>query len=114
MRIRAGNLRHQVTFRRAAQQQDAKGGIEQLWTTVATCGAMVEGIDGREALIAMAFTGVAHIKVTIRYRADLKVSDQLVLPDGSEYNIRSIADRDGRRNALMILADTASVQDEAA
>lgn len=114
MALNAGELRHQVTFRRVTTQQDAKGGQETLWATVAQPWAKVEGIDGREALIAMAFTGVAHIRLTIRYRADLKTSDQLVLPDGRQFNIRSIADPDGRREQLQVLADTASVQDEAA
>jgi SPP1 family predicted phage head-tail adaptor len=113
-RIRAGDLRHTIMLRRKATAQDTKGGFETLWSTVASMGAKVEGIDGREALIGMALQGVSHFKITIRYRADVLTSDQIVLSTGTELNVVSATDPDGQRRSLMILADTASVQDEAA
>lgn len=113
-RIRAGDLRHRITLRRKATVEDGKGGFDPLWQTVATIGAKVEGLDGRESMMAMALQGVSHFRITIRYRADITTADQLVLSDGTEVNVHSATDPDGHRLLTQILASTGSVQDEAA
>lgn len=71
--------------------------------------AEVECLNGREALIAGALQGIASFQVTVRWRADVAVADQVRLADGRDLNIRSAEDIDGRREWLVIMADTGSV-----
>ena len=112
--MRSGDLRQLVTIRRSVETQNAKGGYDTSWSTVATPRAKVEGLDGRESMLAQALQGVSSYKVTIRWRAGIKASDQLVLADGSELNIRSAVDPDDRKRWLVMLADTESARDEEA
>lgn len=107
--IRAGRLRHRVTIRRRVLQNDGHGGQQHVVQTVAVLPAEVEGLDGREALLAHALQGIGAYRITIRYRTGLLTSDQAVLDDGTELNITSISDPDGRRIQLQILANTGSV-----
>lgn len=109
----AGMLRHQVQIRRAAQVQNAKGGYDTAWSTIASCRARVDGLDGREAMFGQALQGVSSYRLTIRFRTGIKASDQVILPDGTELNITAPpSDPDGRQRWLTILADTASVRAE--
>lgn len=110
--MKAGALRDLVTIRRAEQVQNAKGGYDEAWVDLAEAWARVEGLDGRESMIAHALTGISAYRITIRHGPEVKANDQLVLPDGTELNIRSVSDPDGRRERLVILADTGSVQEE--
>lgn len=113
MTFAAGRLRHTVVIRREVQVQNAKGGYDTSWQTVASPKAKVEGLDGRESMLAHALQGISSYRVTIRWRTGIKVSDQLVLPDGTELNIASANDPTGKREKLVILADTGSVRAEA-
>lgn len=112
MTLRAGLLRHRITIRRATQVQNAKGGYTSSWTTVATPKARLEGMGGRESMIASTLQGISAWRITIRWRAGILQSDQLVLPDGTELNVVSAADPDGKRERLVIMADTGSVRRE--
>ena|SRR5436305_1212602 len=110
MTLRAGELRHKVSIRRPTQVRNAKGGFDQTWPVVCEPWAKVEGIDGRESTMEHTLMGISVYRVTIRWRAGILQSDQLRLSDGTETNIRSVADPDGRRERLVIICDTASVQ----
>lgn len=114
MTLRAGLLRHRITIRRAQQLQNAKGGYDSTWLTIATPKARLEGLDGRESTLASTLQGISAWRITIRWRAGILQSDQIVLDDGTELNVVSAADPDGKRERLIILADTGSVRrDEA-
>lgn len=108
--IRAGDLRHRVDIKRQVQtKKPSGGGFDTVWETVGTVWAQVLGQNGREATIGQAMQGITVYRVVIRYRADISDADQLRY--GSiDLNIRSIADPDGRRQALSIIADTGSAQ----
>lgn len=110
----AGRLRSRITIRRPTEVQNAKGGYDTAWATVADrIGADVEGLDGREAMFAQSLQGISSYRITIRWRAGLKASDQVVLADGTELNITAPpADPDGRKRWLTIMADTGSVRAE--
>lgn len=112
MTLRAGILRHRITIRRATQVQDAKGGYTSSWQTVATPKARLEGLDGRESTLASTLQGISAWRITIRWRSGILQSDQIILPDGTEINVVSAADPDGKRERLVILADTGSVRRE--
>jgi SPP1 family predicted phage head-tail adaptor len=107
--LRAGNLRHLITIRRQSLVDDGLGGQTREPQTVATVRAMVEGLDGREVMLAHALQGVSNYRITLRWREDLQSTDQVQLADGRNLNITSITDPDGRRIQLQIIATTASV-----
>jgi SPP1 family predicted phage head-tail adaptor len=109
----AGRLRTPILIRRATEVQNAKGGYDTTWATIASCRADVEGLDGREVMLAQALQGVSSYRITIRWCSGIKARDQVQLPDGTELNIAGPpADPDGRRRWLTILADTGSVRAE--
>jgi SPP1 family predicted phage head-tail adaptor len=106
---RAGQLRHLITIRRQAKTRDGRGQYATSWSTIGTPRAKVEGLAGREAMVAQALQGVSAFRIRIRFREDLLQSDQIVLPSGMELNIKSIGDPDGLRRWQVILADNETV-----
>ncbi|WP_375290912.1 phage head closure protein [Qipengyuania sp.] len=113
LNIGAGELRHRITIRRSEEVQNAKGGFDTAWSDVATVRAKIEGLDGRESMMAQALQGISSYRITIRYRAGIRASDQIRLSDGSTLNITAPpADPDGRRRWLTIMADSGSVRSE--
>ena len=109
MGLRAGDLNQQVTIRRKTRTTLPTGGFSTVWTDLATVWAKIEGLDGRESIIAQALQGVSHYRITVRYRSDIADSDQLRYGTIA-LNIRSIADPDGRRERQHILCDTGSTE----
>lgn len=110
--LAAGSLRDRITVRRLTDTPNGRGGFSRGWSTViADLPAEVLGQSGREELIANTFQGVASFKITVRYRNDLRATDQ-VLWNGLELNIVAPpTDPDGRRERTEIFADTSTPQD---
>lgn len=106
MGLKAGALRHRVTIRRKNRTAKTGGGFDTAWADLVTVWAEVIGLNGREAVIAHALEGVSYYRVTFRWRTDITDADQLRYA-AQDLNIRSISDPDGRREQLLILADTA-------
>jgi SPP1 family predicted phage head-tail adaptor len=109
MPLSAGRLRRRVTIRRKFTAPDGAGGQIETWQDAFTVWAEAISQNGREAVIAGALQGVASWRITMRWRADVGTADQLRL-DGKDLNIRACDDPDGRREQLVIFADTASVE----
>jgi head-tail adaptor len=118
--LRAGNLRHELTVRRVSEIPNGKGGYKSDWGKVATANGEVTGLGGSESVIGQALQGISVFQIRIRWRQDIAVDDQL-RPTGScfgfdaegnarDVNIRSIVDPDGKRQQLVIIADTASTR----
>ncbi len=105
----ASRMRHRITVNRSVEVSDGRGGYDDEWQPIATLYAEVTSLASREALIAQAMQGVSSYKIVVRYGADVRVSDQ-ILHDGKTLNVRSADDPDGKRVALLILADTANAQ----
>ena len=78
----AGKYRHRITIRRYTEVEDGKGGYKTEWAPIARVWARVEGMDGREAMIASALQGISGYRITIRWRDDIRQADQIVLPSG--------------------------------
>jgi len=73
--------------------------------------AEVLSLDGREVMLERVLQGISSIRVTMRWRAGVQASDQLLVQgDGREFNITSAEDPDLRREQLVILANTEAVQ----
>jgi head-tail adaptor len=109
MSLRAGRLRHRVDVVRVIEVDDGKGGFVPSAQPVATSvPAEVVGLAGREAVLGQALQGISVYQITLRYRADLEGATELQLRYGAlALNIRSAIDPDGRREQLLIVADTA-------
>lgn len=107
-RVQAGALRHRVTISRMAETKNERGGLVDTPTEVATVWAEVKGLDGRESVMERVLQGVSVYQVRIRWRDDLRQSDQLAgsVFGGRALNIRSAVDPDGRREQLVIIGET--------
>lgn len=116
--LAAGRLRDRIVIRRLADVSDNKGGFTRSWTTIAECMAEVINLSGREAVIGSTLQGLSTYRITIRMSpawldggdAAPRASDQ-VQWRGPELNIIAPpADPNGRREALVIMADTSVPQ----
>ena len=106
-------LRHRIEIRRAVKESDGKGGYITRWEVLASPMAELLGLDGREAVMERVLEGISSYRIRIRWRAGLtvKASDQVRLTDGTELNITApAADPDGKRQQLIIMADSQSAQ----
>jgi SPP1 family predicted phage head-tail adaptor len=105
----SGKLREAITIRRKGEgKNDTTGGLRTGWATLAdNLAAEVISLNGREALIGGVLQGVSFFKITVRYRTDLKASDQ-ILWNGRELNIISAEDELGTRQWTVIQASTAA------
>lgn len=108
----ASRLRHRISICRPTETKNARGGFETNWIELVKPFAEVIGLDGRESLRDQVLQGTSFYQVTIRWRAGVRPSDQLRSDDGcfggKDVNIRSAVDPTGRREELLILADTAT------
>lgn len=109
MGLSATSLNRRVDIRRAVVSDDGSGGQISTWTTIGTVWAEAISQNGREAVIAGALQGVAAWRITVRWQSDIRVTDQLRL-DGRDLNIRTAEDPNGRRERIVIFADTASAE----
>uniref|UniRef100_UPI0035CBD592 phage head closure protein n=1 Tax=uncultured Sphingomonas sp. TaxID=158754 RepID=UPI0035CBD592 len=107
MSLSPGRLNQRVDIRKKTTVSNGKGGYTTSFPVLATVWAEVIGINGREALLEHVMQGVSFYRITIRWRDDVADTDQLGY-GAVDLNIRSAVDPDGRREALVILADTQS------
>jgi SPP1 family predicted phage head-tail adaptor len=109
MALSAGRLRSRITIRRKTNTRNANGGYDQMWADVASVWAEVVGIAGREATIGQALQGISAYRITVRFGLDVTDADQIRYGT-LNLNVRSVSDPFGRREELLILADSASTQ----
>ncbi|HEX8419467.1 MAG TPA: phage head closure protein [Sphingomonas sp.] len=104
--LAAGRLRQRVNLMRNAKADNGKGGYTSAWSAVASSvPAEVLGLTGSEVIREKSLQGIRCYRITLRWRQDLQPKDQLRY--GTEdLNVRSAVDPDGRREQLVILADT--------
>jgi SPP1 family predicted phage head-tail adaptor len=103
----ASDFNAKIDIRRPSQTDDGHGGYNDGWTNVAIgISAEATPLDGREAMIDKVLQSISVYRFRIRYRAGIRVDDQIRL-DGAELNIRSAVDPDRRRRQLHIVADSA-------
>jgi head-tail adaptor len=102
----AGRYRHRVWLMRKLKVETGKGGFTSDWSPVFPFRAEVVALSGREAMVDQVLEGVRVYRVTTRWRADILLTDQLRLADGTLLNVRSADDPKGLRRDLEIVADT--------
>ena len=104
--LRSSDLRHRVVLVRPVDVDDEQGGSTTVWQPVGNPWAEVKGQAGRESVMHHVLQGIAVYRLRIRYRDDVDAKQQVILSDGRQLNIRSADDPDGRREQLVIIADT--------
>lgn len=99
-----GKLRDRIAILKKQVITDTSGYSQETWLTIAETWAMVEGLKGREYFTAAAVSAEKKIKITIRYRSDIK-SDMRIKHDNLYYEIKSIVDLDGRKRYLQLICE---------
>lgn len=108
--MRAGDLRDRITVRRLQDVADGSGGFDRSWADVITnLSANVISQNGRESVISYVLQGISYFEVTVRYRTDIQVSDQIKWR-GHELNVHAAEDRLGTRTWTVINASTLAPQ----
>ena len=105
MFLSAGRLRNRITIQAPTHTPDGIGGQLTTWDDLTTVWAEVLPANGGESFRLGIERKSQFYRVTIRYRSDITAAHRLVWNDVA-MNIRTCADPDGRREALLISAET--------
>ena len=102
--IRAGAMRHQITYRVKSQSTDAYGGPSETWSDFAIVRASVSPIIGKEALESMASQESVDIRIRHRFISGITGAMRVVW-NGADYQvIGSPADAYGLGREIEVLA----------
>ena len=100
-----GELNRRIVIQRNAVTTDDSANIIETWSTYATVWAAKRGLSGREYYAASAVQAETDVVYTIRYSATAAgITAGMQIVDGATYNIKSVIDKDGRREWLEIRA----------
>jgi SPP1 family predicted phage head-tail adaptor len=109
MPYNAGQLDQRITLRRRTAGVDALGQPSTTWANLVTVWAAARPQRGREFFAAGQQQAEGGVTFTIRHRADVQVTDQVLWRD-QPHDIVSIADPAGRRETLELIT-VAGVRD---
>ena len=105
-RLLAGDLNQRICIQSRSTTPDAGGGSVKSWADVfAGVWATVEPLNGGEAFRQGMLNTTQLYRVTIRWRAGVTAA-QRVIWNGLPLNIRTCADPDGRRRALIMTVES--------
>ena len=109
--MRAGRLRHWLTFQRDAGQLDSDGAWEPAWLDAFVARSRmpcaIVYLQGRELLAAQAMNSKVTCRIETRYRPGFEASMRAVAPDGSIYNLEAVLpDSVSGRHEVWLLAST--------
>lgn len=107
--MKAGRLRHWLTFQRDAGQQDSDGAWEAAWVDAFVARSRmpcsIEFLQGRELLAAQALASKVTCRIRTRYRPGFVASLRAVAPDGAVYDIEAVLpDAATSRHEVVLLA----------
>lgn len=100
--MRAGQLRHRVTFQALTVSEDAYGEPDATWSDIDTVWARIESISGKERFAAFHQQYEADHRIVCRYNSDiaaLSVRDRVVW-GAKVFDIKHISNPD-ERNILL-------------
>ena len=108
MRIRAGELKHRVTFLRRVPGQDAMGQPNEAFAPLFTTWASVGPISGREYFSAGHYVDEVDAELRLRYapHSDLRASDRAQVDgdQGGVYDIQTVLNPEQVGSLLRVLA----------
>lgn len=108
----AGARNTLVVFRRRVDTPDAGGGFSSAWSEISRCWARFRPERGIERLQAGRVNAVLAGVLTAPSSTETRALDEAcqALIDGQDYQIRSIADPDGRNKDLEITVERGVAQ----
>jgi len=101
--MQAGKLRHRITIEAPTGTQNKYGEPVEGWAPFAEVYASREDLTGREQFLAQQVKADVTTRFVVRY-LDGVSAKMRILSDGVSYNIESVADPDGKRRTLVIVA----------
>lgn len=106
--MRIGKLRHRLRIERPSNVSDGAGGEVTIWSRLATVWAEILATGGGKDLEGTVVAiGQQRYRIHVRYRSDITTDCRLVWErDSGDTDLRldSLADIDGRRRILLIMA----------
>jgi SPP1 family predicted phage head-tail adaptor len=94
-----GELRRRAVLETPGGSPDGAGGLEEIWSAVATLWAAIEPLTGDERFAGDRMSGHVSHRITIRHRNGVEPKMRFRL--GSRlFEIRAVIDRDERRRFL--------------
>lgn len=100
--VHAGRLDQRVEVQQCVKTRQDDGSYATTWTKRADAWAQIEPLGGREDVTADAVRSVTDYRVTIRYIADLALTDRITW-NGRELYITSAVMPDGKRIAWELM-----------
>lgn len=104
--MRAGDMRHRVTFQARSVSKDTFGAQSEQWRDVATVWADVAPLSGRELFAAQAVNVEISHSVTIRYQQQFAgpkaVAAMRIMYGDRLFNIHASMDVDERHRELKL------------
>jgi SPP1 family predicted phage head-tail adaptor len=105
--MRAGDLRHRVTFQRRSTIEDDNGETAG-WVDVVTVHASVSPLSGRELLTAQTMNAEISHQVVVRFHsalsAPIKVAAMRILFGDRVFNVHTCMNVDERNRELIMMA----------
>jgi len=83
--MRAGKLRHRLTFEHYTTTKNSFGEDVKTWSRYVTVWGALIPISGREYILAEAEKNVVNYKAVIRYRAGLTITPDMRMKKGDRY-----------------------------
>lgn len=104
--MRAGDLRHRVTFQSRSVATDSFGAQSTIWTDVTTVWADIAPLSGRELLAAQQINVEISHSITIRFQQQFSgpkaVAAMRIIYCDRIFNIHASIDPDERRRSIVL------------
>lgn len=101
--MRAGKLRTKIKLLRHVKEQDRAGGVIDNWVAYATVMSEDKVVSTRSLISGGVDINEEIHTIMIRYRADIKPSDRIELPDGRVLSINGYPKPlDQKKKALVL------------
>jgi len=106
--MRAGRLRHWLTFQRKVTDLDSDGATVEVWVDAFELNSRmpceVEYLSGRELIAAQMVNSRVTCRLSTRYRPGFDATLRATQPDGTIYNLEALVpdSRSGRRDVTFL------------
>ena len=104
--MRAGTLRHRVTFQRATVTDSDTGTPVQTWADLITVWARVEPLAGKERYSAMQVQADVDYRILTRHNSTLSdlAPDDRATWNGITFDVKSVINTEGRNIEMQVFA----------
>ena len=106
--MKAGGLRHWLTFQRKVTDLDSDGATVETWIDAFELNSRmpcnVEYLSGRELIAAQMVNSRVSCRLSTRYRPGFDATLRATQPDGTIYNLEALVpdSRSGRREVTFL------------